>query len=396
MVLNPRFQTSKNALNILMLLFKFFINNCYKGSNEMSIINQHGGDLDAIERTYKIPREEIIDFSGNINPLGVPESIKNTIRENADMICTYPDVSYKKLRESIEDYTGVKSEYIVVGNGSTELISLFIKTLLPKKSIIISPAYSEYERELKLVGSEIELFPLQEDDDFKLNIEKLKNKLNNDIDLLVLCNPNNPTGSYLTACEIDSLLSFCVEKNIYIMIDETYVEFSDSDKNVEAMPLIKKYKNLFIIRGTSKFFASPGLRLGYCICSDKDLLNSVSEKKDPWSVNILANLAGIVMFKDTEFIKKSKKLIVSERNKIIKELSELNKIKIYDTQSNFILIKILDKNITSAKVFDSLIKDKIVIRDASDFPYLGNHFLRFCILSPENNDLLISKLKSIF
>ncbi len=362
----------------------------------MTIINQHGGDLDSIERLYKIPREKIIDFSGNINPLGVPESVKNEIKKNTDLICTYPDSDYKILRQSIEEYTGVNYENIIVGNGATELISLFIKALSPKKSIIISPAYSEYERELKLTGSSVELFPLTEDENFKLNMQKLIQKLDSDIDLVVLCNPNNPTGSYLTLHEIEFLLNFCLDKNIFLMIDETYVEFSDADKQVDAMPLIKNYNNLFIIRGTSKFFASPGLRLGYCACSNKKLLDLAVSKKDPWSVNMLANLAGIVMFKDTEFIKNSKNIIAAERKKFIRELSKLKKIKLYDSQSNFILLKILDNNISAANVFDILIKDNIVIRDASDFPYLGSNFLRFCILSPEHNDLLLLKLKNIF
>lgn len=361
----------------------------------MKTTNQHGGDLDAIERIYKIPRNEIIDFSGNINPLGIPESVKIAIKDNAELVCTYPDVSYKRLRTAIGSYTGVDPDNLIVGNGSTELISLFIKAISPKKSIIISPAYSEYQRELKLINSDISLFPLVEEEGFKLNIPKLKKELENDVELLVMCNPNNPTGNYLTLDEIDDLLNFCQKKNIYLMVDETYVEFSDTEKQISAMPLVNKYKKLFIIRGTSKFFAVPGLRLGYCACSNKKLMELVSSKKDPWSVNMLANLAGIVMFEDKSFIEKSHSLIIAERNKIINELSKLEKIKLYDTQSNFILIKILDKSITSSKVFDILIKDKMVIRDASDFPYLGSEFLRFCILSPEHNDLLLSKLKAI-
>lgn len=361
----------------------------------MKTTNQHGGDLDAIERIYKIPRNEIIDFSGNINPLGIPDSVKKAIRDNAELVCTYPDVSYKKLRTSIGSYTGVDPENIMVGNGSTELISLFIKSVSPKKSVIISPAYSEYQRELKLIDSDVNLFPLMEKDGFKLDIPRLKEELNNNVELLIMCNPNNPTGSFLTLNQIDDLLKYCKEKNVYLMIDETYVEFSDTEKQVSAMPLVDKYDNLFIIRGTSKFFAVPGLRLGYCACSNKKLMDFVSSKKDPWSVNMLANLAGIVMFEDKAFIEKSHNLIISERNKMIKELSKLDKIKLYDTQSNFILIKILDNSITSSQVFDILIKDKIVIRDASDFPYLGSEFLRFCILSPEHNDLLLSKLKNI-
>lgn len=361
----------------------------------MSINNQHGGDLDSIERIYNIPRNKIIDFSGNINPLGVPESIKEHLIKKIDLVSTYPDKKYLKLRTRISSYINVEKSHIMIGNGSTELISLFIKTINPKNCIIISPAYSEYEREIKIIGGNSYLFELEEKNNFKLDISALKEELSKDIQMLILCNPNNPTGSYLEIEEISDLLEFCRQKDIFVMIDETYVEFADLDKQISGMSLIAEHDNFCVIRGTSKFFASPGLRLGYAACSDELLLEEIHQTKDPWSVNMLANLAGIVMFEDKDYISRSHELITAERNKIIKELSTWKKVKLYDTQANFFLIKITDEIITAADIFDTLIKHKIVIRNAADFSFLGDNFLRFCILSPENNDLLLSILKPI-
>lgn len=356
--------------------------------------NIHGGDLDIISRNYNIPKDKIINFAGNVNPLGLPHSVKEIITKNADSVINYPDVSYIDLRRAISEYTGVNPKNIMVGNGSTELISLFIKTVAPKMSIVISPAYSEYLKEIKKAGSEYTLLPLEEEQSFHLNIDNLN--ITENTDLIVLCNPNNPTGSYLSIDEIEQILIKCKNNNTFLMIDETYVEFSEPAQHVSAMPLIEKYDNLFIIRGTSKFFACPGLRLGYGACSNEEFKNKINEGKDPWSVNTLAALAGEVMFTDREFINNTIKLINSEREYVFKELSKIKDLKLFKTQSNFILAKILRKYITSSYVFEQMIKEQLLIRDAKDFPYLNDSFIRFCILDRESNNKLIEKMKFIF
>lgn len=158
------------------------------------LTHAHGGDLDAIQRTYGIPKEEIIDFSGNINPLGFPKRAEDALKENLHLICTYPDKKYKALKQAIGTYTGADPSHIVVGNGSTELISTFIQTVHAKHSIIMGPAYSEYEREVSLGGGKFEYFPLKEEEDFKLNLPALLEALTPDVGMFVSCNPNNPTG----------------------------------------------------------------------------------------------------------------------------------------------------------------------------------------------------------
>lgn len=360
----------------------------------MNNVNVHGGDLDIISRQYNIPKKDIINFGGNVNPLGLPPSVKNIIIENADSVTSYPDVSYVNLKNSISEYTGVNADNIIVGNGSTELISCFIKTLKPKNSLIVSPAYSEYLKELKQVNSNVELLELHEDNNFHLSINQIN--FNDALDLIVLCNPNNPTGSYVNIDETEEILKQCKKHNTFLMIDETYVEFSKPEKHVSAMPLIEKYDNLFIIRGTSKFFSCPGLRLGYGACSSSELKAEINSKKDPWSVNTLAELSGCVMFTDKDFIENTIKLINTERDYIFEELSKITDIKLFDTQSNFILAKILKEDITSDFIFKEMIKENMLIRDAKDFPFLNNKFIRFCILDRESNNKLINKLKNIF
>ena len=361
----------------------------------MSNTQVHGGDLDIISRRYSIPKEEIVNYSGNVNPLGLPQSVKSILSEHLDAICDYPDVSYLKLRQAIASYTGADPESILVGNGSTELISTYIKTLAPKSSIIISPAYSEYQREIELTGGRIELFPLLEEEDFVLNLDRLKQKITDGTDLVVLCNPNNPTGSCVTADRLRELLDHLQAHGGYLMVDETYIEFAEDVSAVSAMPLTHEYSNLFIIRGTSKFFACPGLRLGYSACTDSALRERAADFKDPWSVNSYAELAGCVMFTDKEFISQTRKLITSERERIKNELRKVAQIKLYDSQSNFFLFKLLTDKVTAGEIFERLIAKKLLVRDCSTFPYLDGHYIRFCILMPEQNDTLIKEIKNI-
>ena len=325
------------------------------------VIHMHGGDLDAIERIYGIPKDEISDFSGNINPLGFPKKAAKKLAENISIVCNYPDKKYQALRDSIGKYTGADPANIVVGNGSTELISTFIRSVNNKKAVIMGPAYSEYENAVKLSGRNYEYFELREDEDFKLNIDRLLTVLNDDTGLFIACNPNNPTGTAIQTDDMERILIHCKSKDISVMVDETYIEFSDSLEKICSIPLAAKYDNLFVIRGISKFFAAPGLRLGYGITSSKKFHELLAENQDPWSVNILASYAGELIFSDEEFIEETKNLISSERRKAYEELKTWKNVKVYESASNFILVKLLTDKITANEIFEHMVRKKMVI-----------------------------------
>ena len=210
-----------------------------------------------------------------------------------------------------------------------------------------------------------------------------------------MCNPNNPTGTAITVCQLEEILAHCKKNNTAVMVDETYIEFSDNLKEICAIPLTSKYDNLFVIRGTAKFFAAPGLRLGYGISSSKAFHEMLSKNQNPWSVNILAAFAGERMFSDKEFNEKTWKLITSERRKALDEFKTWKNIKAYESSANFILLKLLTDKTNAAEIFEKMIMKKMLIRDAASFTFLDESYLRFCILSPEHNKMLIDELKKI-
>lgn len=355
----------------------------------------HGSDLEKIEAVYGIKKEDITSFSANVNPLGISPKMRATLIDKIDCITSYPDREYTSLRKCIAAYTGTVPEHVVVGNGSTELISLFIQLIHPKKALILGPTYSEYERELSLEGGTSLYYPLQEADDFHLNVEDLCSKLNETLDLLVICNPNNPTSTAILKEDMRRILDACKQYDICVMVDETYVEFAKNVDTVSSVSLTHSYNNLVVLRGISKFFASPGLRLGYAITGNADLMKLINTQKNPWTINSLAAVAGELMFTDTEYIQKTRDLIFQERKRCYEELMALPTVKVYEPTANFMLVKILKENVDAQMLFEHAIQRGLMIRNCATFPFLSSKFIRFCFMSPEKNTELLNCLKEL-
>ena len=324
----------------------------------------HGSDLEKIEKIYGIKKENIVSFAANVNPLGESGKLKTALSERIDAITKYPDREYTSLRKAIGSYCKCDYNHITVGNGCTELISLFIQITAPKKTILLGPTYSEYERDLRINGSDISYYFLKEKDDFKINSDEFISAITADTDLVIICNPNNPTGSLITPDKLKTILTHCKETNTYVII----------------------------LRGTSKFFATPGLRLGYAITSNSQILTDINTNKNPWMINSLAVVAGETMFLDEEYIDKTRSLILSEKTRCRQLIEKSHKFKLYPSYSNFYLLKILDEGVDAHMLFERAIRQGMMIRDCSTFPGLEERFIRFCIMKPEDNTRLINCL----
>ena len=348
----------------------------------------HGGNI------YRFEREgmEVLDFSSNINPLGVPQKFTDIAKKSFDKLVNYPDPYYIELRKKIAEFNSVDMDNIIVGNGATEILFLYIRALKPKKVLILAPCFAEYERALKSVGAQIEYFELKEKNNFYPDIQTLKKKLEGQhYDLFLFCNPNNPTGQLIKFDDVKDLAAICKKQDMKIFIDEAFIEFVENWKEKTAALL--KNKDVFIMRAFTKFFAIPGLRLGYGISFDEELMNKLQAEKEPWSVNTFANLAGLVMLDDKDYIEKSEKWILEEKEFMYKELSEFQYLEPYRTECNFILLKI--HNISSTSLRDKMIEKNILIRDASNFKFLDYHFIRLAIKDRESNIKVLEALADI-
>ena len=351
----------------------------------------HGANLYELSKNLGLSKSDLLDFSSNINPLGCSLLAKKHVIDNIDMVSIYPDPNYIDLKNSISNYCKCQSENIILGNGATELISGFINNLNPNNALLISPVYSEYEKELNKIGCNIDKYFHKIENNFIIDVDDLSNTISKyNYDLVIICNPNNPTGFTFSKNDIEKLIK---NNNSFFMIDETYIEFTDIDK-YSSTDLVDKYNNLFVIRGTSKFFSTPGIRLGYGLLSNEKIKNNIISNLDLWNINIFSSLIGEVMFKDYNFIKESYNLIDCERQYLLNELNSIKDLKVYNTNSNFILCEIKSKNLTSAQLKNKLLNEKIIIRDCSSFEGLNEYFFRVCILKHEENKLLINSIKS--
>lgn len=343
----------------------------------------HGGNI------YKLKREagiEVIDYSANINPFGLSDKLKKGIVDNLCVLEKYPDPEYISMKKTIADYNGVEIDNIVVGNGATEIMFLYAKCLKPKKVLIVSPTFAEYERALKSTDCHVEYFQLREDEEFILNIPKLKETLDKTYDLLVVCNPNNPTGKFIKKDILDDLAKFCLTKDTKILLDEAFIEFVEG--NLSESILEYKNENVFIVRALTKFFAIPGLRLGYGITFDSELKEKIESCREPWSVNAIAELATKILLEDGEYIEKSENWIRTEKEYMYKELCKIEGIKPYKTESNFILVK-LTNGMKVEEFRKKMISLGVLVRNASNFNYLDNSYFRLAIKARENNRMVL-------
>ena len=355
----------------------------------------HGSDIEKICEVYQLKPEEIVKFGANVNPLGLSEHVKEQLAGRLDILSSYPDRDYTDLKKAIAAYTNTSPEHIVVGNGSTELISLLISQRAPKRALLLGPTYSEYARELNLVGGTLEYYNLKEEQDFRLDISDLTDTLKSDINLLIICNPNNPTSSAISTADMKKLLTVCRSLGIFVMIDETYIEFAPEGTSLSAVSLVPEFDNFMVIRGVSKFFAAPGLRFGYGLTSNQAFLQTLLTHQNPWSLNSIGAYAGERMLKDIDYIQKTWSLIDSERTRMCTELSGLDTVKIYPAYANFVLVKILKEGLTSFDVFEKAIHQNLMIRDCSSFESLNGEYVRFCIMNPEDNDRLLDVFRSL-
>ena len=356
----------------------------------------HGSDVEKIEREYGISAGDIVSFSANVSPMGVSGKYLKEIGDRLHCVERYPERDYRSLKNVISGYCGAETSHIIVGNGSSELIGGVIRHKDSPRVLIAAPAYSEYERNVELAGGSSDYFYLKEEDGFEFDIKALNAALKPDYDMLVLCNPVNPTSTAAEAGDLREVLEKCEEYGIICVVDETYIDFADA--KYDATPLADEYKSLFVIRSMSKFFCAPGLRLGYGITSNEELMDEIKQRVDPWSVSSLSAEASAIMLSDSEYIESSRKYMHSERSRVCEALDALAGygIRYYEPQANFVLLKLPEGEVTSHSLFEMAIHKGLMIRDCSDFEGLDDSYIRFCFMKSEDDDRLLRVIKEAY
>ena len=342
----------------------------------------HGGKFSAGNRD-----PSIVDFSSNISPIGMPTSVKSILKTKLSSMKDYPDLYSTDLISGLKKYTGISESNLIVGNGAIEIIYNFCSSFLSKKQVLIPvPTFGEYESASKLANCKITFFKTM---NIAENFDSFISKIPRN-GCVFICNPNNPTGTILSKNQLTKIILSAKHKSSFVFIDECFIELVPKS-NQSVLNLVKKHDNLFVLRSLTKSFGLAGIRIGYAAAS-KQIIDILKKIKIPWSVNTLAQEAGIVAIKNTSHIKKSKFIIKKEFNFLKSHIDNIPNFECYDSSTNFILIKIKQD---STKLQKKLLKHKILIRDCKNFRGLNNHFIRIAIKSHKDNLKLVKVLEKI-
>jgi len=360
---------------------------------------KHGGD---IYSEGLLKGRKLLDFSSNINPLGVPKGFIENINEGIEMLQVYPDIKYRTLKDNIINYLNKCSYYfggetnelnlthenILLGNGASEIIDLAVRYL--KSITIVVPSFVEYEDNSHRYNLEVNYSYLK--DDFTYDYEDILSKLNNS-EGLIIGNPNNPNGSIIDKEKFTSILDFCEENNKIVLIDEAFIEFTGSF-NYSLLNLVEKYKCLFIIKAITKFYGLPGVRLGFGITKNEELIDYIVSMQNPWNINCFAELSAKYALSDEAYIRDSLKWIETERKYMIDELNKISIIeRCHNSYGNYVLCKL--KGINCDKLYSYLEEKCIIIRKCNNYRGLDDKFVRFAIKDRSSNEKLIEHLKNI-
>ncbi|MBQ5676749.1 MAG: aminotransferase class I/II-fold pyridoxal phosphate-dependent enzyme [Lachnospiraceae bacterium] len=339
-------------------------------------IQVHGGDI--YSKAYRL------DFSTNINPFGMPESLKQAAIKGINASIHYPDVQCRELINAIAKKEEIPSDWIICGNGAAELLFSLVSAKKPQKALLVSPGFAEYEQALKTVNCHIRYYELSKERGFLLGEDYLES-LQQDLDIVFLCNPNNPTGLLIPTELLKKIVDICKEKQIFLVLDECFLEFVSDELMNPQKKLLKEMPNLFILKAFTKMYGMPGLRLGYGLCSDIPLLEQMHQMTQPWNVSVPAQFAGAAACKEIDFVAKTKTYIAQEREYLSNELKRL-KFTVYDSQANYIFFE-APKNL-----WDLCEKENILIRDCSNYRGLTKGYYRIAIKTRQENEELIRVL----
>ncbi|MGN0618372.1 MAG: pyridoxal phosphate-dependent aminotransferase [Ruminiclostridium sp.] len=340
-------------------------------------VSEHGGDIYTRRIEY--------DFSANLNPLGMPEGVKNALKNSVGDWESYPDPLCRKLISALSDFEKIPPANIVCGNGAADLIYRIAAAFKPKKAVIAAPTFSEYEKALRQSGSSVIKHYLSEENGFMLDDGILK-ILDSSIDMLFLCSPNNPTGRTVSPDLLKRICEKCRAENIIFVCDECFMPFVSDAESRSARNFLNE--NIIILKAFTKIFAMAGIRLGYAVFGSKQLAGILRKTGQFWSVSTPAQIAGEAALKEKEYLQKTAEFIKAERNFLTSELQKAGII-VYPSEANFLLFR------CDSPLDELLIKEKIAIRNCGNFEGLNENYFRIAVRNHEENLALISAVRRV-
>lgn len=346
----------------------------------------HGGDLLTAQACYGGP---VLDFSANLNPLGMPESVRHAAAAAVEEAVHYPDPLCRTLRADIAAHDGVREEQVICGNGAADVLFRLVQAKAPRRALVTAPTFSEYEQALRSVGCRVKYHYLKPERSFDVTDAILKG-ITPGLDMVFLCTPNNPTGRIVDPGLLERILRRCGELDILLAVDECFLALSDQGGGPGMAPCLRENRHLFLLRAFTKSYAIPGLRLGYGLSGDEALLEKMSAVGQPWPVSGPAQAAGIACLKEADWPNQARNLIQTERAWLLDQLRARH-LRVWEGQANYLLFQAPGQ----AELKARLLERGVLVRSCANYVGLGEDYYRAAIRPREENERLVQALDAV-
>ncbi|WP_281885245.1 cobyric acid synthase [Paenibacillus sp. YYML68] len=346
----------------------------------------HGGDLRTAAELYGAPEGGFLDFSSNMNPFGPPAAVRLVMAESWSELVHYPDPAVRELTQRLAQKHGVDAACILVGNGAAELIELAVRVLRPQNAAVARPSFVEYEDALRKAGSCIHDIALEASDGFQLKLERLE-RTAAVCDLVFLGHPNNPTGQLLPRAVLDWCRALPEERTAKAVIDEAFLDFVPEEEQLSLARAASSKRNLIVIRSMTKFYAIPGIRLGYAV-AHPDVIRGLKQLQVPWSVNAVAQRIGCAVLDDADYASQALAWLPEARRSLVEGLRQLG-LCVYDSDVNFVLFSTRPLGLPVRALQEEMGRRGVLIRDASTFAGLDETYGRLAVKREQEHAVLL-------
>ena len=345
----------------------------------------HGGNIYKKAKELGISEGQILDYSANISPLGIPAHIRKAMVDAIEGTVNYPDPDCTALRDAIAAQDGAETGWITCGNGGADLLYRLAFGLRPNRVLLPVPAFVEYEEAMTAAGAQMVYAPMGED---MCVPSDLAERITKDTGLVILCNPNNPTGLLTDRQQVLDIVERAKEMHCRVLVDECFLEICEEEEMYTVKPYLKTYPNLMILKSFTKLYAIPGVRLGYLLCSDPDVIALVNRAGQAWPVSHIAQCAGVAALSHPEYKAAVIDAVEKELIYMKKEMADLP-LTLYDGRANYLFFRTpgvtdLDKRLESRG---------IMIRNCSNYVNLGENYWRVAVKAHEENVILLRELR---
>lgn len=357
------------------------------------LIRYHGGNIYAAARDSGFAAADFLDFSANINPLGLSPQVRAALLASMDSVVCYPDPDAVALKTAIADAYQVPGECIETGNGAVELIYLLCRALSPRQVLLPAPTFGEYEGATRAAGLPVSKIALSAEANFVPDIAALSAALQPD-DLLFFCNPNNPTGVIMTREQLEPLIAQATAIGAHVVVDESFIDFRPAERAESCRGLVGRYHGVTVLHSLTKFLAVPGLRLGFLLGQPK-LVQQLGKMRDPWNVNVMAQAAGVAGLQDRAYRQETVRLVGREKDAMASGLQAIPGLKVLPPSVNFILVDLGKTGWTAERLQQRLWQERILIRNCASFSGLSERYIRLAVKQPTENQRLIELFKTI-